>query len=457
MSIFRWITLILALLVCGCSKEYLVWYGHSPDRLHRVEVIEKDNRQQFKIDATLSQPYLGVALETIIFSEDSKRFAYAAETDAGWVVIVDGVHSRPWTGIGEILFGPRQQLVYVASDLEGWQVVLEDVPSAFFESVMQGSITFSPDGCRLAFVVAEGNQSRVVINGKLGPLYEGIGALRFGLESKRLAYIVRKGTHQYLALDDRLLGPFNLIADFTLGPNGQLGMLVRSDDGWRAVIDGQESEVFDNLRSIQFSQGGQYAYAAERDDSWFIIRDGMRSLAFGRVGQLTFAGESLFYKASWGDDNFVVADTIRGPSLKWIGRLILSPDGLHLAYLGQPWGGSVSVFHDGTVNAVPYALNGTLVLSNDYQHWACLVQDEIDGGIDIVINGQFQHPFDLEEMMALIMLTPDASSAQHEKMLRRWVKAELERYYAKAASTQSSEMSKNSTRKQMAYSKSKTD
>ena len=447
MSILRWLTLMLALLVCGCSKEYLVWYGHSPDRLHRVEVIERDKRQQLKLDATLSQPYLGVALETIVFSEDSQRFAYAANTDAGWILTVDGVHSRPWAGIGEVLFGPQQKLAYVAADSEGWRVILESTPSPPFEAVMQGSLTFSPRGRHLAFVVGEGDKFRVVVDGEPAALYDAIGMLRFGAEGKRFAYVVRIGDQQYLALDEKLLGPFDLLADFTLGPNGKLGILARDNDGWQAVIDGQKSEVFDNLGSIQFSQGGQYAYAAEQDDSWFIIRDGERSLAFSSVGQLTFAGESLFYKATWDSDNFVVADTIRGPSLKWVGRLIVSPDGLHLAYMGQPWGGSVSVFYDGTVIDVPHAISGTLVLSNDYQHWACLVQDEMDGGIDIIIDGQFRHPFDLEEMMALIMLTPEASSSQHEKMIRRWVKAELEAYYTNIASTQPSVISKHTPRK----------
>ncbi len=447
MSILRWITLLLTLLVCGCSKEYLVWYGHSPDRLHRVEVIEKDKRQQLKLDATLSQPYLGVALETIVFSEDSRHFAYAAETEAGWIVIVDGVQSRPWTGIGGILFGPGQKFAYVASDLGGWRVVLEGVRSASFEAVMQNSLTFSPDGCRLAFVVVEGDKFRVVVDGEPASLYDAIGMLRFEAEGKRLAYVARIGDQQYLALDEILLGPFDLIADFTLGPNGKLGILARNNDRWQAVIDGQKSEVFDNLGSIQFSQGGQYAYAAEQDDGWFIIRDGERSLAFSSVEQLTFAGESLFYQASWDSDNFVVADTLRSPSLKWVGRLIVSPDGLHLAYMGQPWDRSVSVFYDGTVMDVPHAISGTLVLSNDYQHWACLVQDEIDGGIDIIIDGHFRHPFDLEEMMARIMLTPDASSSEHEQMIRRWVKAELEAYCANVASTQPSPISKHTPQK----------
>lgn len=436
MSIFRWIVFFLLLLACGCSKEYLVWYGHSPDRLHRVEVLEKDNRQQLKIDAALSHPYLGVALETIVFSKDSQRFAYAAETDAGWIVVVDGVPSRPWAGIGEVLFGPKPQLVYVATDSEHWYVIRENIPSRPFEAVMQSSLTFSPRGDRFAFVVAEEDKFRVVVDGESGPLYDAIGMLRFDPEKEGLAYVARIGVQQYLALDGKLLGPFDLIADFTLGPNGRLGILARNDDGWQAVIDGQNGEVFDNLRSIQFSQDGQYAYAAERDGSWFIVRDGMLSLAFSSVGQLVFAGEHLFYEASWEGDNFVVADTIRGPSLQWVGRLIVSPDGLHLAYLGQPWGGSVSVFYGGSVYPIPYALGGTLVLSDDYQHWACLTQDQVDGGINLIIDGRFRYPFDLEEIMAHVMLTPEASPLQHEKGLRSWIKAELEVYCTKFASAQ---------------------
>ena len=447
MSVHRWITLMLILFICGCSREYLVWYGHSPNRLYRVEVIERNNRQQIKMGETLSQPYLGVALKTIVFSEDSRRFAYAAKTDEGWIVITDGEHSRPWTGIGEVLFGPKQQLVYVASDLGAWHVVVDGVPSVSFEAVMQGSLTFSPDGYHIAYVVAEGDQSRVVIDGKLGFLYESVAALRFSPDSQQIAYIVRNGLHQYIALDDKLLGPFNQIADFTIGRNGRLGILVRDHDGWRTVIDGQEGEVFDNLSSIQFSRNGQYAYAAERDNSWVVIQNGMHSPVYDSVKQLTFAEETLFYEASLGDDTCIVTNNIRGPLLKWVGRLIVSSDGLHVAYLGQPCEGSISVFHNTTVDAVPNAVSGSLVLSDDNQHWACLAQNEIDGHLDIVIDGQFRYPFDLEEMMALIMLTPDASSTQHEKMLRRWVKAELEHYYAKAALTQSSKMSKNSTQK----------
>ena len=423
MFIFRWITFIILLLICGCSKEYLVWYGHSPNRLHRVEVVENNNRQQVKIGETLSQPYVGVALQTIVFSDDSQSFAYAAETKDGWFVITDGTQSRCWTGIGEVMYGPKQRFVYVAYDSNGWYVVLDGVPSDSFEAVMQGSLTFSPNGKHLAYVVASGNQFRVVIDGELGFIYESIAALRFCPDSETLVYIVRERRQEYIAMDKELIGPFNQIADYTIGQNGKLGILVSDQDGWRVVIDGHKGQVFDNLGSIQFSKNGQYAYAAERDNKWHVIQNGTYSLEYDNVQQLTFAEEILFYKASLADDSFIVTNNIRGPLLKWIGRLIVSPDGLHTAYLGQPSQGSISVFHNATIHAVPNALSGSLVLSDDYQHWACLAQNETDGMIDIVINGHVVRPFDLEEMMALIMLTPDASSIQYEKMLRRRIKS----------------------------------
>jgi hypothetical protein len=426
----RWFMLLLALLACGCRKQYQVWSGHSPDRLHWVEVVEKNGRQQLLVDGNPSPLYLGIALETVTFSEDSQRLAYAAETDAGWCVVVDGAHSRLWTGIGEVVFGPGQQLAYVAYDSERWRVILESAPSPSFEAVMEGSMTFSPDGCRLAYVVGEGDGFRVVVDRELSPLYEAIGGLRFSPDAQRLAYVARKGGKQYLALNDQLLGPFLALADFTLGPKGRVGMLVRGTDGWRAVVDGRESGAFDNLGRIHFSQGGQYAYAAEREGSWFIVRNGERSSAYTSVGQLLFAGESLVSQVRLGKDYFVVVDRTRGPSLKWVGRLTICCEGVHLAYLGRPWGGTLSVFHDDTVSAVPFALDGTLVLSDDGRRWACLAVNEASGRVDVVINGEFRRPFDLEEIVTLGMLTPEASSQNHAKKVRRWIKAELDASYA---------------------------
>jgi hypothetical protein len=428
MSPSRWLIFLFALLASACAPHYRVWYGHSPDRLHRVEVVEQGGHQHLHIDGEPPRSYLGVALETIRFSEDSKHLVYAAKIDAGWVVVVDSVRSRPWAGIGEVLFGPDHRLAYVANDSGRWRVVLEGTPSPLFDAVMQGSLTFSPDGRRLAFVVAEGDGFRVVVDGEPGPLYQAIGALRFDPEGKRLAYVAKRDSQQYLAMGEKLLGPFLSLADFTLGPDGRLGMLVRGEDGWRAVVDERESEDFDNIETIHFSPAGRHAYAAQIDSLWFVILDGERGPAYTSVGEIIFARELPVYQARLGKEAFVVVDGIRGPALKWVGHLAISPDGAHFAYLGQRWGGNISVFHDSAMHAVPRALDGTLVLSDDGRRWACLALNEARRGIEVVINGEFRRPFDSQEFTALVMLAPNAPNAQHAKMLRRWVKAELEAF-----------------------------
>jgi hypothetical protein len=434
----------LALLASGCSVRYRVWYGHSPDRQRRVEVIERDGHQHLQIDNELPRRYLGVALETIRFSEDSKRLVYAAKIDSGWVIVVDSVCSRPWTGIGEVVFGPGQRLAYVANDSGQWRVVLEGTPSPLFEAVMQGSLTFSPDGRRLAFVVAAGDSFRVIVDGEPGPLYQAIGALRFNPEGKRLAYVAKRDGQQYLALGDELLGPFLSLADFTLGPGGRLGMLVRSDEeGWRAVVNGNEGEVFDNIDTIHFSPAGRYAYAAQRDSLWLVILEGERSPPYSSVGELIFARESLIYQARLEKDAFVVVDGIRGPSLKWVGNLAISADGTHFAYLGQPWEGNLSVFHHDTVYAVPAALDGSLVLSDDGQQWACLALNKTRKRVEVVIDGKSRRPFDFEELTALIMSAPGVPNIQHTKKLRRWVKAELDAFAKSQARPRPAETFKN--------------
>ncbi|MCI0692272.1 hypothetical protein L0337_09750 [candidate division KSB1 bacterium] len=439
MSGSRWVIILLALLASACSMRHRVWYGHSPDRQHRVEVIEQGGHQHLQIDNEPPRRYLGVVIETIHFSEDSKRLAYAAEIDSGWVIVVDSTRSRPWTGIGEVLFGPDQRLAYVANDSGRWRVVLEGAPSPLYKAVMRGSLTFSPDGRRLAFVVAEGDGFRVIVDGEPGPLYQAIGALRFDPEGKRLAYVAKRDGQQYLVLGKELLGPFLSLADFTLGPDGRLGILIRGEGGWHAMVDGRESEAFDNINAIHFSQAGRHAYAAQRDSLWLVILEGERSPPYTSVGELVFARELLAYQAGLGKDAFVVVDGIRGPSLQRVGRLAISADGAHLAYLGQPWEGNLSVFHDGVAHPVSRALDGTLVLSDDGRRWACLALNESGKRIEVVINGEFRRPFDFEEMTALLVLAPEAPSTRHETMLRRWVKAELEASRADPAQTRASE------------------
>lgn len=458
MAASRLLVITVSLLVGGCSTTYEVWYGHTPDRRHRIDVVEKDGRQEVQVDGRASESYLGVAVESIAFSDDSQLLAYAAETRDGWFVVLDSVLDSsgtgvaaatygPWSGVAEVRFSPERQLAYVAADSGRWRVVVNGRRSSSYEAVMQGSITFSAEGNRHAFVIAENEGYRVVADGVPGALFDAIGALRFGPDDDRLAYATSKSGRHHLVIDDQLLGPFLSLADFTLGPGRRLGMLIREGEGWKAVIDGRGGDTFRSISSIHFSRSGRYAYAAERDSTWYIVLDGERFEAPGGVGQLTFAGESLVFEAIQDRDRLVVVyDDSEGPPdvqgglrrrvvsppLKRVGRLTVSADGSHFAYLAEPRTGGLAVFHgDGdAVHPLPFALDGTLVLSDDGRHWACLAFRDTNEGAAIVIDGVIVRPFDVGEMFARVMIDPDAVGDEHEKRLRTWIKAELKSFLA---------------------------
>ena len=429
MSALRGLSALLAVLCIGCGRQYLVWYGHSPDRVRRVEVVERDSRQVVMVDSLTSEPYRGVALATIRFSDDSRHFAYAAETDSGWTVVRNGIPGRVWTGVGAVLFGPGGRLAYVASDSSAWRVIVDERVSGPYEAVMQGSLTFSPEGSQLAYVVAEGDKFGVVVDDRHQGWYDGVRMLRFGPDANLAGYVGRKGTEFFMVLGERSFGPFEMVADFSIGPAGRLGAVVRTNGQWRAWLDGTESEVFDNLGGICFFGSGQYAYSAERDGEWFVVRNGNRGRAYDRVKQLTVAGESVFYEAGAGDHAIVVADTSPGPRLEEVGRLNVSPDGGVVRYLGRPFGGIVSVFRDGVAERVaPGAIFGTLVVSGDGEHWAYLAASGDQGELEIVMDDGVRVPLDLEGMMGRVVIAGDLNMEGNEEMLRAWIKAELEAY-----------------------------
>ena len=276
--------------------------------------------------------------------------------------------------------------------------------------------------------MAEGDDFGVVEDGSHQGWYDGIRMLRFGPYTNRPGYVGRKGTGFFVRFGERSFGPFEMVADFSIGPEGRVGAVIRREGQWRAWLNGTEGDVFDNMGSIQFSALGQHAYSAERDSKWFVVKNGNRGVAYDRVKQLTFVGESVFYEAAVGDHALVVSDSLPGPLLEQVGRLNVAPDGSGVLYLGRI-AGMASVFRDGVVEqTAPAAILGTLVVSDSWEQWAYLVASGEQGGLEIVMDDGFRVPLDVEEMMGRVLTADDLDMEGSEEMLRVWIKGELEAY-----------------------------
>jgi ATP-dependent RNA helicase DHX57 len=294
----------LALVCAGCGAT-VVWYGRSPDRKRRVEVIEAGHRQRVRLDGAAGKPYEGIGLAAVTFSPDSHRLAYPARRkDGSWVVVVDGKEGRPWDGIGELVFSPDgREVVYLARRERTWHVVRSGRSIATAEAVFRGTLRFSPGGRRLAWVASEGLQARVVLDGAEGPEHDAVADLTFSPDGARHGYAAREGGR------------------------------------WRPYVDGKAGPAYDRVAGLVFSRGGRsVAYAARRGEAALVVKDGAEGPPHEavRVQSLAFtAGGELLYVARDPGGERVILDGKRGPTFAAVDGPVLSADGRQWGYIGR--------------------------------------------------------------------------------------------------------------------------
>jgi hypothetical protein len=91
------------------------------------------------------------------------------------MTVLDGKESRPYADIGahDLVFSPdSRHFAYVARQGTGWQVVEDEKPGKEFESIAIRPFSFSPDGKRVAFVASATNKFFLVVGGRESSRYD---------------------------------------------------------------------------------------------------------------------------------------------------------------------------------------------------------------------------------------------------------------------------------------------
>jgi hypothetical protein len=81
------------------------------------------------------------------------------------------------------------------------RVVVDGKVGRKWDWVFDGSITFSPDGKRMAFAAKRFGAALVVVDNTSGPPYDGIGSIAFSPDSKRIAYGAQRGEAWCVVVD----------------------------------------------------------------------------------------------------------------------------------------------------------------------------------------------------------------------------------------------------------------
>lgn len=277
--------------------------------------------------------------DTLAFSFDGRRHAYAARKRGRWVAVIDGEATAEGEG-----------------DLAPWP---------------QPAV-FSANGRGVVYL--EGTESRrkmrAVVNGQAGEFFDGIDprSPRFSHDGSRHAYAANDrtgGSRWFYVIDGKKQRAFTQVGvDFAFSPDGRrTAYTAMQASQWFLVVEGEPERAIEGIidQTLAFSPDSQrLAYAVGRTNrSAYVVVDGLPGPVYDGIGGSVPAGLSM-----------VQASMRRDYHLGVESSLIFSPDSRKVAYLAHQ-GGKKQVVIDAQPQEVPMDfLAGGMFFSDDSRHLA---------------------------------------------------------------------------------------
>jgi len=339
-------------------------------------------------------------------SRDGARLAYPALENGRWHVVVDGVAGDAFDAIlaGTLKFDPTgRRVVYVASRGDSVQVVVDGVASPGWSGV--GRLTFDGDGTHLAYAARREARWRVVVDDQPGPEHDEIGQVALGPVSPTRGDGVDS-------------------VDFR--PPGRLAYAARDSGRWRVVAEGNASAPFDAVRAlVHLPNDDGVVFVARLDAREGVVRGGRIERWHDAVEPPTFSPDGRWgYVARDGDSVSVIVDGAVAARAAWAADLTLGR-AARQAYVTAE-GDRMVVVDEQTRHVFDLVVTATLQFVADGTVWACLAGDRAKRELFVVVNGvRVGRPFDWPEIVRRMHDGEGAAA------VRAWVVAEATRAITK--------------------------
>ena len=350
----------------------------SPDGWHGAYVLRRDGHEWVIINGEPGDAYERVAPDSLVFSPDATRIAFAARLGGRW---------------------------HVANG--------EELSEASYNAVVGSSVRYSPDGKRLAFIATRDKRTFVVDGGAEGPAFDAVVDDRLAFSATgRLAYVGARAGRKVVVIDGAESMPFAEASFPVFSGDGNRAAYLASDGArWFVGFDDfARHDVMTGARASTLAlsrDGSSFAYA-------FRSPEGMRVAVGNRGGgdakpvagepvdwvfdgSITFSpdGTGLAYAVRRGDECHVVVDGKPGPPFHGIvpGTIVFSPDGRRYAYVAEQTTGvgalGRTVVVDGTAWVPFERVRGVPRFSPDGRHVACVAEHTFRGltGQFVVVDG----------------------------------------------------------------------
>lgn len=359
----------------------------------------------------LAEPEEYDKLSPVVFSPDSKHYAYVAETRTRQVVVVDGKATPPCDAVmdGSLKWSPAgARLAWAAKVKDKWHVVDQGKPGPAYDEILAGCPVVGPLGKKLVYAARTGKAWTVVLDGTpLKLTFEGIGrnSFTFSNDGKHLAWWGRRGGRAVVMVDGRQLGePVDaVVMPPVFGPLGRhVAVGVEVGGTRRVVLDGTPQPAFDNLvaGSLVFSfDGSRLAYAAARGGKYVLVVDGKAGREHEKIGSApVFSpdGKRVAYLAVDGQSETVVENGKAGKRYKAVlaGSLRYTPAGKleYLAGDGEAWFAVSGGTPQGRFDAIgqsgfvgPRNRRVFVAANNGKQH--VVVDGKVSPGYEMILSG----------------------------------------------------------------------
>jgi len=268
------------------------------------------------------------------FSPDSKRFAYIGlnadrQSDGvrfKWSLVVDGKPGPVFDdlAVNTPIFSPdSKRTAYVASQNKKSFVVVDNQAGPKYETILGGPV-FSPNSARVAYMavayVSRPVEQLLILDGQVVSKIDNgqLGLPVFSPDSKRIACAGERAKHDCFMMVDNYCGAkYDSTSDGYFSPDSKrLAYSARQGDKWFIVVNEQRGSNYDGVRldGSPFSPDGNHlAYAARAGKKWFVVVDGQQGPEYDAVveGTLMFRPGSVEYVATKDDRIYRVTQSIR--------------------------------------------------------------------------------------------------------------------------------------------------
>lgn len=181
-------------------------HGYKPERDH---YLVARNAKMYLVVDDVAWEYKEVDVSSISFSPDSRRLAYAAVSITAiaaaerptkrsvWCVVVEGQEGRVYEEIGPFtpIFSPDSRRVgYTAKRSGKWIAVIDEREGREFDWIAPNSLAFGSDSARVGYWAKRAGRQYAVIDGREN---EDGAVPIFSPDGKRVAFVVARGRNKY--------------------------------------------------------------------------------------------------------------------------------------------------------------------------------------------------------------------------------------------------------------------